>query len=409
MSSHPQAGKLTATSSRLWTRSFGLFFLARGVAKLGDGMLPVALVAGLVHYGYGAGAVGLAMASFTACFAGFVIVGGVIADRVSTRALMIGADLVRVLTQSVAAIIFATGHVVLWQICAIGAVNGICAALFQPGVASTIPKIADDVQSANGAIRIAESITTIAGPVLAGVLLGVTSAATVFAVHALTYVTSAVCLALLTLPTGVQRKAATAFLADLAEGWHEFTARRWLWGVIAIWLIFMLTAFGPTTPLAATDIVTRHGVHAFAIVSSAYGVGMVAGGVLAMRTRPIHPLRAGSLVLFGYLAQPLTVGLQSPAPVIVTGFAVSGAAMSFWLVMWATSIQTQVPPDIISRIHAYEVAGSLAMMPAGEALAGPAAQVVGLHQMLIISAVFTALCASAMTAVPAIRNLRRVD
>lgn len=59
-----------------WSRDFGLFFTARAVAKLGDTMLPVALAAGLLLHGYGAGAVGLAMASSVACFAGLVIFGG---------------------------------------------------------------------------------------------------------------------------------------------------------------------------------------------------------------------------------------------------------------------------------------------------------------------------------------------
>src|ERR1043165_5306745 len=131
----------------IWPRDFGLFFTARGVAKLGDSMLPVALAAGLLQYGYGAGAVGLAMASSVACFAGLVIFGGVLADRFNTRLLMTGADLARLVTQTLAAVMFFTGHVVLWQICVIGAINGSAAAVFQPGVAGTGPRLASDVQA----------------------------------------------------------------------------------------------------------------------------------------------------------------------------------------------------------------------------------------------------------------------
>jgi MFS family permease len=105
-------------------------------------MLPVALAAGLLQHGYGAGAVGLAMAASVACFAGLVIFGGVFADRFSTRLLMIGADVTRLVTQSLAAVMFFSGHVVLWEICVIGAVNGAASALFQPGVASTVPRVA---------------------------------------------------------------------------------------------------------------------------------------------------------------------------------------------------------------------------------------------------------------------------
>ncbi|MFE1863369.1 hypothetical protein ACFW9G_32805, partial [Streptomyces anandii] len=61
----------------VWSRDFALFFVARAVARLGDTMLPVALAAGLLQHGYGAGAVGLAMASTAAAFAGLVVFGGV--------------------------------------------------------------------------------------------------------------------------------------------------------------------------------------------------------------------------------------------------------------------------------------------------------------------------------------------
>lgn len=125
---------------RLWSRGFSLYFTARSVAMLGDSMLPVALSAGLLQHGYGAGDIGYAMASFTACFAGLVVLGGVFADRFSARGLMIGADLVRVGTQSLAAWLFFSGHVVLWQICLIGAVNGVAGAMFQPGWPARCPR-----------------------------------------------------------------------------------------------------------------------------------------------------------------------------------------------------------------------------------------------------------------------------
>jgi MFS family permease len=391
-----------------WTRDFSLFFVARAAGRLGDMMLPVALAAGLVQFGHGAGAVGVAMASFSACFAGFVIFGGVIADRFDTRTIMISADAVRVGTQSLVAIMFATGHVVLWQICVIGMVNGLCAALFQPGVASTIPRIADDVQGANGAIRTAESVMTIAGPAFAGMLIGVTSVAGVFVAHALTYVVSGSCLLGMRLARDAARPAGRGmrvFGSDMAEGWREFRARTWMWGVIVVWMLLQITVFGPTNPLAATEIITRHGERVFGLVSSAMGVGMALGGLLAMRIRPRFPIRAGSIALFGFCVQPAAVGLGLPAPLLAAGFAVSGMAAAFWGVMWATSVQTQVPAGILNRVHAYEVAGSLAMSPVGQALAGPTSALLGPSTVLLISSVLAVVGCAALLSVPAVRNL----
>ncbi|TVZ96549.1 putative MFS family arabinose efflux permease [Streptomyces sp. BK340] len=406
--------KAGAEPPAVWSRDFALFFVARAVARLGDTMLPVALAAGLLEHGYGAGAVGLAMASSVAAFAGLVVLGGVVADRFSSRRLMIGADLVRLVTQSFAAGLFFTGHVVLWQICAIGVVNGAAAAVFQPGVASTVPRLAPDVQRANGAIRIAESSAQLAGPAVAGVLVGFVSPGGLFAVHATTYATSALCLLLLRLPPlpSAARAAGPGlrvFRADLVEGWREFRSRTWLWGVIAVWCVYMIAVWGPTVPLVATEVVQHHGPRAYGLVNSALGAGTVIGGLLSLRLRPRRMLRAGALALFAFFGFPATVGAGLGVPAMAAGAAVAGAGMSFWGVMWSTSVLTQVPSDVLNRIHAYDVAGSLAMMPVGQALAGPAAAALGADHVLLVSAVMSVVVAAALLSVPAIRGLVRVE
>lgn len=409
------AAPVVPPPGRLWSRDFALFFTARAVAKLGDAMLPVALSAGLILYGYGAGAIGYAMASFSVCFAGFVVFGGVFADRLPTRALMVGADLVRVVTQGLAAVLFFTGHVVLWQICLIGAVNGIAAGTFQPGVASTVPRITADVQGANGAVRTAESMAMLGGPALAGVLVAVASPGGVFAAHSATYAVSACCLLLLRLgagagaagraPAGDRRR--TTFRADLAEGWREFRSRTWMWGVIVIWMVLMITVTGPLVPLTAGVIIPADGAGAYGLVNSALGAGTAVGGLAAMRARPARLLRAGSLGLFGYALFPAAVGLHLSLPVVMACTAVSGASLGFWGVMWATSVQTQVPGPILNRLHAFEVAGSLSMMPAGQALAGPASALFGARHVLVAGGFMVLVVGAALLAVRPIRSLRR--
>ncbi|GAA2902788.1 MFS transporter [Streptomyces mexicanus] len=402
----------------LWSRDFALFFVARAVARLGDTMLPVALAAGLLQHGYGAGAVGLAMASTAAAFAGLVVFGGVIADRFSTRKLMIGADLVRLGTQALAAVLFYSGHVVLWQICAIGFANGVAGAVFQPGVASTVPRLAADVQAANGAIRIAESSAQLAGPAVAGLLVGFASPGGVFAAHAATYALSALCLLLLRLPPlspgnspAVPASGHTSgtFKADLVEGWREFRSRTWLWGVIAVWCLYMIAVWGPTVPLVATEVVQQHGPRAYGLVNSALGAGTVVGGFLALRLRPRRMLRAGALALFAFVWFPATVGAGLGVWAMAAGAVVAGAGQAFWGVMWATTVQTQVPSDVLNRIHAYDVAGSLAMMPVGQALAGPSATLLGAGHVLLVSAAISLVVPAALLAVPAIRGLVRAD
>lgn len=422
------AAGVQPVTAGLWSGNFRLYFTARTVAMLGDTMLPVALSAGLLSYGYSAGDIGLVMAASTACFAGLVVFGGVFADRFNARGLMIGADLVRVCSQSCAAFLFLTGTVRLWQVLVIAVVNGTAAAMFQPGVASTVPRVASDVQGANAVTRTAESAASLLGPAFAGLLIGIASPGAVFAVHASTYATSAVCLILLRLaplpPRESAGRAATAaasaaastagalgggraFRTDLAEGWREFRARQWMWSVILVWMVLMICMAGPFIPLAAARIIPAHGAGAYGLVNSSLGAGTAVGALLAMRLRAEHPLRAGSVAVFLTMLSPLAVGLDLSVAAICACVFVAGIGNAYWGVNWATSVQTQVPGDILNRIHAYEVAGSVAMLPVGQALAGPAASALGTSHVLLAGSAVAVVCAATLLALPAVRNLHR--
>jgi MFS family permease len=406
---------------QLWSRDFKLFFLSRAVARLGDTMLPVALAAGLLQQGHSATSVGVAMAVPTVSWAVLVIFAGVIADRVDPRRLMIGADLLRLVSQSFAAGIFFSGHVALWQILVIGLVNGGASAVFQPGVASTVRQLSADAQQGNGAIRTVEAVMSLVGPAAAGLLVAVASAGSVFAVHAGTYAASALCLWAVRPPdraapsgtraeeAGTTPSATGGMCQGLREGWRAVRVRPWLWGVLALWSFFALTARGPTTPLIATEMVQQHGVTDYGLVNSALGCGTVVGGILAMRLRPAFQLRAGAVGVALFAVFPFAVGSGLPVPVIAAGAVIGGLGMAFWGVMWATSIQTQVPHEVLNRVYAYDIAGSIAFLPVGEALAGPAAELFGRRSMLLAGAVCTMVVSVALLSVPAIRRLRRVD
>jgi hypothetical protein len=136
---------------------------------------------------------------------------------------------------------------------------------------------------------------------------------------------------------------------------------------------------------------------------------MAVGGLIATRLRPRRPLRAGASAMFGYGAQPLAVALHAPIWLVAGACAVSGAVQTFWGVMWATSIQTRIPGSILNRIHAYEVAGSLAMMPVGQALAGPAAGLSGAEPVLVVGAVAAIAGMVTLLLAPPVRDLGRAE
>ncbi|CDR01812.1 major facilitator superfamily MFS_1 [Streptomyces iranensis] len=403
--------KETSSDPSLWTADFRLFFTARTTSLLGDAMLPVAITAAVIRAGYGASGVGYALAALVAPFAALIIFGGVLSDRLGARRLMVVSDTARLCSQAVLALLFLLGTPQLWQILVLLALIGAGSAIFQPGVASITPRIAQDVQKANATLRISESVTAVIGPSLAGLLLAISSPATVVALDALTYGVSGACLVLLhSVPMGpAARDGESSFRADLVEGWREFRARTWLWSVIVVFMLWQLAGAGPTMTLGNSTLVTDYGTSTFGLVMSSLGAGSVLGGIVAIRFRPRYPLRAGALSMILWALMPLGVALGLPAPLIAGCYGVSGVGMAFWIVMFHTSVQTHIPQDVLGRVHAYDAAGSLVMKPVGQALAGPLAVVAGTVPLLCVSATMALVACALLLAIPAVRGLKRVE
>ncbi|MFB4262224.1 MFS transporter [Nonomuraea sp. GTA35] len=395
---------------RLWTRGFSLFFAARSTSLLGDHMLPVVISAAMIHGGYGLSGVGYALAAHVAPFAVLMVFGGVLSDRFGARRMMIFSDIVRLVFQSLLALLFALGTPELWQVLVLLALVGAGGATFQPGVASITPQIARDVQRANATLRVSESIMSVVAPSLAGVLLAVSAPWTVFAIDAATFAASGACLFLLRLPAaGGARAQGSTFRLDLVVGWREFRSRTWLWGVIVIWFVWQVTSSGPTLTLGHSTIITQHGASALGLIMSALGVGNLLGGLAAMRITPGHPLRAGAVALTCGTLMPLGVALGWPPAALAVCYAIGGMGMTFWVVMFHTSVQTHVPQEFLGRVHAYDAAGSLVMKPVGQALAGPLAVVLGTVPLLFAASGMVLVVAGLLLAVPAIRDLARAE
>lgn len=399
----------TVQSKSIWSRDFTLFFAARTVSIFGDQMLvPITVTVAVLQAGYGVVGVGFALAAHTAPMAALVIFGGVLIDRFMPLRIMAFADWSRLIIHGLLALSFAVGTPDLWLIVVLLALSGVATAAFQPGYASVIPRIARDVQKANAAIRVAESLVAVAGPATAGLLLAFSSVATVMTIDAATFGVSGACL--LAMRLTVSRTPQRSHLrADLVEGWRAFRAHSWLWGVIVIFMLFQVTVNGPFITLGQSIITIEHGERTLGFVMAMFGVGSVLGGLVAARFKPRHPLRAGAVALACGLASLLSLGLQLPPPMIAAGYALHGAGGAFWVIMFHSSVQTQIPRDVLGRVHAYDVAGSVVMRPVGQMLAGPAALLVGAIPVLFFSSTMLLVTVALLLLVPAIRNLRRID
>ena len=93
----------------LQERQFRLLWLGQTTSAIGDSVIYVALPFAVLQIGGGAAELGLVLASFTLARAGFIVVGGVWADRLPRRLVMLTCDAVRAAVQAVVAVALLTG------------------------------------------------------------------------------------------------------------------------------------------------------------------------------------------------------------------------------------------------------------------------------------------------------------
>lgn len=408
MTTHEKSEAVPAAVPSPWRSGpFRLFFTARSASLLADGMLMVSLTSAVLGTGYGASGVGYALAAWMAPIVLLVLFGGVLADRFTPQVMMVAADLVRMVAMIAMGALLTFTDARLWQIMALMALSGAATALFQPGLASMVPQVAQDIQRANALLRVSEAMSALLGPGLAGLLVAYWDVAGSYAVIAAAYALSA--LGLLPLRRLATRRAEgdAPMLRRLATGWREFRSRDWLWGVIGIWAVFGLFVFGPALPLGASLITEQHGANGFGWIASADGAGTIVGGLMGMRVRPRRPIVAGALAMLLFTLNPLAPALEWSFTATAAAHVLGGIGFAFWGVMWATSVQTHIPLAVLSRVSAYDVAGSIMVIPLGRALAGPAADAFGPNEVLIFSSVMALVCLGAMLCVPAVRRLGR--
>lgn len=375
---------------------------------LGTQMTPVALAFAVLSSGYGVAGLGLVLGAGRLPTVGFVLVGGVLADRLPRRTLMLITDLSRCVSQALLAIWMFTGHVPLAALMIFAAIDGLGSAFFRPAMSGLIPSLNEpaNLQRANAFIGFGRSLGSLVGPATGGLLVAAFSPAVVFAVDATSYLISGLFLLAVPRDTVAPRAAPAGMLAELREGWVEFRSRRWLWTIVAQFGLLHLTvlpAYMVLGPKIAAD--GLGGARGWGFILGGFGAGAVVAGLLMARFTPRRPLLVGILCLFGFVPALLTLALGAPLPAVIAGAFTAGAGMGVFTTLWETTLQANVPREVLSRVVAYDWFGSLVTLPLGYVIVGFAAPLVGAAAPLVLAAGVIVTTSAVILALPDVRHL----
>jgi MFS family permease len=388
----------------LQERDFRLFFVGQTASLLGDGMVGVALSFAVLDLTGSVSDLGWVFTARSLPLVGFLLVGGVFADRLSRRTVMIAADLLRLGSQGLTAGLLISGHARVWELAALQAVVGVGSAFFYPAVTGLTPLLVapERLQQANVLRGISQAAGGIAGPAISAALVATVGSGWALAVDAGSFGVSAAALATLHLPPH-SRLEPQRFLRDLRDGWSEFRAHTWLWtGVIAAGLGNMLWApFSVLGPAIAKS--SLGGPSAWALITGCSGAGAFLGGLLALRIHPRRPFRAAFIAYLPFGTPLVLLAVRAPAPVIAATALLGGAGLMIGNALWETTLQYKIAPAKLSRVTSYDWFGSLAGQPLGLALVGPIALALGTRTTLWGAAALILASNLAVLSLPSVR------
>ena len=303
-----------------------------------------------------------------------------------------------------AAAFFAGGNAPL--VYSLAAVIGITSTLFRPAMQAVLPSLArtpEELIAANGASSTIESLGTLAGPLLAGVLVSVTNPGVVFGAAAGTLLAGALLLASLRVEGVIQPSAAGGSARK-----HLLDGVRAVRGPARL-ILLLMTAQGFVRGCLNVLIVVvvfrvlDAGDGAVGYLTAGLGLGGLAGafGAMTLRGRRLAVALGSALVFWG-----LPIALIAPRPSLPAAIlllAVVGAANSVEDVAGFTLLQRIVPDELLSRALGLvwgAVMGAVALgsiaAPAVVAAVGPRAAFVLVGALL---PVLTLLCWSRLRAI----------
>ena len=373
------------TRAPLFRRDFTLVVIGQIISLFGNAILRFALPLYLLRETGSSSLFGAVSAAAFLPMVFFSLFGGVLADRVNKRNIMVFLDF------GTAGLILAFyllhGRVPLvpLMIVCLMLLYGISGA-YQPSVQASIPVLVapERITQANAVINMVSTSASLVGPVLGGVLFGSWGIVPILLLSAACFFASAVMEIFIRIPYQRPEKGGGMLAVvrrDLGESWRYVSREKpVLLSVTAVLSLFNLVLSAALIVGIPVVVVNFLGLGdaELGVTQGALGLGGLAGGVLAGLFGGRLRLRQGSWVM-GICAL-CTAGMGAA---LLPGVPVSGAyalltAMSFvamaastqFSVLLCAAVQRETPPHLVGKVMAFLMAVSNCASPLGQTAYG---------------------------------------
>lgn len=369
--------------------SFRWLFAAQSASSFGHFAFIVAIAALLVEGGADASSLGLVLAAQAAGLVVFALLGGVMSDRLPRRRMMVVADVTR--TVAIAAILV-VGNSPLVLVAALAFVVGIGESLFQPAYRGLLPRVLPDekLQAGNALGSLSQQFSLFLGPAVAGVAIAAVGPRGGLAIAATAFTASWI--NLLAVREEIPRvsgevRPSESLIGDAADGVRALRERPWIAWVIATATVHLLVAIAPyeiLLPLLAEDEYGDVAIYGWLL--AAFGVGAIVGAVTGARIRTVQPGTVAIVALVPFCLMLAGLALEVSLVLLIAVLVLAGFGEAIFDILWTTGLQRDVPDHLLSRVISLDYMGSLALLPVGLALTGPAVEAFGRSTVLFFGA-----------------------
>jgi MFS family permease len=400
---------MNVRAGALGERNFRYLVSARTISFFGTNLAPIAVAFAVLDLTDSATDVGIAFACWTLAQISTLLVGGVLADRLPRRLVMLSSDSANLVIRATLGVLLVTGHTRVWELFVLQALGGAATAFYSPASTGLVPETVRPavLQQANALMGIARYLAFPLGAATGGAIVATIGSGYALLVDATTYGTSALLLSRIRLSGRPRRAAAPNFLAELREGWQAFTEHTWVWlitGWISLYFLITYPPFFVLGPYIAKN--SLGGATSWAIVVTGEAIGALVGAVAGIRLRPRRAMVSIGGLFTVTALQCVLLASHAPAAAIGAAAVLAGFAFSFGTVIWDTALQQVIAPDKLSRVSAYNWMGAMVFLPAGYAIAGPVASVIGMSTSLWIGAIWIVVTTALVISVRDVREFR---
>jgi len=404
-------GKRLKFARALKSRPYAMIWLGQTISNLGDGIFYIALAWQILLMTHSGTAMGIVLIAGTVPRLVFVLLGGVAADRLPRRLIILWSDGGRGLVVLLISILGFAGLLQFWHLVIQSLIFGFVDGFFNPAIMAITPDLVekDDLASANALVSLSSNLAQLLGPLVGAGLIALISPMGAFAINALSFFISVACLLSVRIPerhiartpearevageeaqvvgadliapvpeeAPAKRRGFRGVVEDIQEGLIYLKSTPWLWVTTvsaSVGNIGFTATLAVATPKLVHDVYGQ-GAWLFGLISAMGAVGSVIALLLigqATRLKKRGLLSYLSLVvscvgivIFGL---PFPRGAEPFIASLASALVTFG--LTFFNTIFFTVLHETIPADKLGRVISLDTLGSFSMIPVGEALGG---------------------------------------